>query len=62
MLLTWYDSSMIQVTPGLPFLCDLALGLSCVVATQMSLLYHGGPQTQDEVQSQHLLSSKLLQR
>ncbi|CAG5121382.1 unnamed protein product, partial [Candidula unifasciata] len=51
-----------EVTPGLPFLSDLALGLSVLVCTQLALLYHGPPPTQDEIDCQHLLRSKILQR
>ena len=51
-----------DVSPGLPFLSDLAMALSVLVCTQMALLYHGAPQTADEIDCQHLLKSKLLQR
>ncbi|KAK6968629.1 E3 ubiquitin-protein ligase HECTD4 [Biomphalaria glabrata] len=51
-----------EVTPGLPFLSDLALGLSVLVCTQLALLYHGSPPSQDEIDCQHLLRSKILQR
>ncbi|GFO01128.1 HECT domain-containing e3 ubiquitin protein ligase 4 [Plakobranchus ocellatus] len=51
-----------EVTPGLPFLSDLALGLSVLVCTQLAILYHGSPPSADELDCQHLLTSKILQR
>ncbi|XP_059171920.1 probable E3 ubiquitin-protein ligase HECTD4 isoform X2 [Physella acuta] len=51
-----------EVTPGLPFLSDLALGLSVLLCTQLAQLYHGSPASQDEADCQHLLKSRILQR
>lgn len=51
-----------EITPGLPFLSDLALGLSVLVCTELAILYHGAPPSQDELDCQHLLRSKMLQR
>uniref|UniRef100_A0A2C9KB19 HECT domain-containing protein n=1 Tax=Biomphalaria glabrata TaxID=6526 RepID=A0A2C9KB19_BIOGL len=60
--LSYQKESAEEVTPGLPFLSDLALGLSVLVCTQLALLYHGSPPSQDEIDCQHLLRSKILQR
>ncbi|XP_062590799.1 probable E3 ubiquitin-protein ligase HECTD4 isoform X2 [Saccostrea cucullata] len=51
-----------EVSSGLPFLADLALGLSVLACTMLQLLYRGPETTQQEVNCQHLLKSKLLQR
>ena len=51
-----------QVSNGLPFLADLALGLSVLACTMLHLLYQGPEKTKDEEICQHLLKTKLLQR
>ncbi|KAK3804042.1 hypothetical protein RRG08_062412 [Elysia crispata] len=51
-----------EITPGLPFLSDLALGLSVLICTELAILYHGTPPSQDELDCHHLLKSKILQR
>ena len=51
-----------EVAAGLPFLADLALGLSVLSCTMLHLLYQGPQRTSDEDICQHLLKSKLLQR
>ncbi|KAL3856755.1 hypothetical protein ACJMK2_011476 [Sinanodonta woodiana] len=51
-----------EVTGGLPFLADLALGLSVLSCTMLHLLYQGPEKTKEEVSCEHLLKSKLLQR
>ncbi|XP_077996372.1 putative E3 ubiquitin-protein ligase HECTD4 [Glandiceps talaboti] len=51
-----------EASHGLPFLADLALGLSVLGCTMLHLLYQGPEKTSDEEACQHLLKSKLLQR
>ncbi|XP_055995500.1 probable E3 ubiquitin-protein ligase HECTD4 isoform X2 [Ostrea edulis] len=51
-----------EVSSGLPFLADLALGLSVLACTMLHLLYKGPETSKEEVSCQHLLKSKLLQR
>ncbi|XP_013380029.1 probable E3 ubiquitin-protein ligase HECTD4 isoform X2 [Lingula anatina] len=51
-----------EVSSGLPFLADLALGLSVLGCTMLHLLYQGPEKTKDETACEHLLKSKLLQR
>ena len=51
-----------QVSNGLPFLADLALGLSVLACTMLHLLYQGPEKTKNEEICQHLLKTKLLQR
>lgn len=51
-----------EVCSGLPFLADLALGLSVLGCTVLHLLYQGPDSTSDEHRCAHLLKSKLLQR
>ncbi|XP_071790886.1 probable E3 ubiquitin-protein ligase HECTD4 isoform X2 [Asterias amurensis] len=47
---------------GMPFLADLALGLSVLACTMLMKLYKGPEKSPEEEQSEHLLKSKLLQR
>ncbi|XP_038054835.1 probable E3 ubiquitin-protein ligase HECTD4 isoform X2 [Patiria miniata] len=47
---------------GMPFLADLALGLSVLGCTMLRRLYKGPEKSLQEEQSEHLLKSKLLQR
>ncbi|XP_022104608.1 probable E3 ubiquitin-protein ligase HECTD4 isoform X2 [Acanthaster planci] len=47
---------------GMPFLADLALGLSVLGCTMLQRLYRGPDKSTQEEQSEHLLKSKLLQR
>ncbi|KAJ8312853.1 hypothetical protein KUTeg_010226 [Tegillarca granosa] len=51
-----------EVSSGLPFLADLALGLSVLACTMLHLLYHGPEKSKEEISCEHLLKSKLLQR
>ncbi|WAR02868.1 HECD4-like protein [Mya arenaria] len=51
-----------EISTGLPFLADLALGLSVLACTMLQLMYQGPEKTRDEDSCQHLLKSKLLQR
>lgn len=51
-----------EVSSGLPFLADLALGLSVLGCTMLHLLYHGPEKSKEEISCEHLLKSKLLQR
>ena len=47
---------------GLPFLVDLALGLSVLACSMLRILYNGPEITKEEETCQELLRSKLLQR
>lgn len=47
---------------GLPFVADLALGLSVLACTMLHLLYQGPEMSKDEQRCQHVLSAKLLHR
>ena len=47
---------------GLPFLADLALGLSVLACSMLRILYNGPEVTREEEACQDLLCSKLLQR
>ena len=47
---------------GLPFLADLALGLSVLACSMLNMLYQGPETSKDEEKCQHVLKSKLLQR
>ncbi|XP_048853239.1 probable E3 ubiquitin-protein ligase HECTD4 isoform X2 [Brienomyrus brachyistius] len=51
-----------DVSGGLPFLADLALGLSVLACSMLRILYNGPDVTREEVACQDLLCSKLLQR
>ncbi|XP_077866440.1 putative E3 ubiquitin-protein ligase HECTD4 [Saccoglossus kowalevskii] len=51
-----------ESSSGLPFLADVALGLSVLGCTMLHLLYQGPEKSQDEEVCQHLFKSKLLQR
>ncbi|XP_058850690.1 probable E3 ubiquitin-protein ligase HECTD4 isoform X1 [Acipenser ruthenus] len=51
-----------DVCGGLPFLADLALGLSVLACSMLRILYNGPEITREEEACQDLLRSKLLQR
>ncbi|TSW08319.1 putative E3 ubiquitin-protein ligase HECTD4 [Bagarius yarrelli] len=51
-----------DISGGLPFLADLALGLSVLACSMLRILYNGPEITQEEEVCQNLLCSKLLQR
>ncbi|XP_078523549.1 putative E3 ubiquitin-protein ligase HECTD4 isoform X2 [Lissotriton helveticus] len=51
-----------DVSGGLPFLVDLALGLSVLACSMLRILYSGPEITKEEETCQDLLRSKLLQR
>uniref|UniRef100_A0A7M4G0X9 HECT domain E3 ubiquitin protein ligase 4 n=1 Tax=Crocodylus porosus TaxID=8502 RepID=A0A7M4G0X9_CROPO len=51
-----------DVSGGLPFLVDLALGLSVLACSMLRILYNGPEITKDEETCHELLRSKLLQR
>ncbi|XP_055406447.1 probable E3 ubiquitin-protein ligase HECTD4 isoform X1 [Bubalus kerabau] len=51
-----------DVSGGLPFLVDLALGLSVLACSMLRILYNGPEITKEEETCQELLRSKLLQR
>ncbi|MEE6503851.1 hypothetical protein FKM82_004993 [Ascaphus truei] len=51
-----------DVSGGLPFLVDLALGLSVLACSMLRILYNGPDITKEEGSCQDLLRSKLLQR
>ncbi|KPP60610.1 hypothetical protein Z043_121374, partial [Scleropages formosus] len=51
-----------DVSGGLPFLADLALGLSVLACSMLRILYNGPEITREEEACQDLLCSKLLQR
>ncbi|TRY90504.1 hypothetical protein DNTS_002641, partial [Danionella cerebrum] len=51
-----------DVSGGLPFLADLALGLSVLACAMLRILYNGPEITREEEACQDLLCSKLLQR
>lgn len=51
-----------DVSGGLPFLADLALGLSVLACSMLRILYNGPEVTREEEACQDLLCSKLLQR
>uniref|UniRef100_A0A8D1Y7U0 HECT domain E3 ubiquitin protein ligase 4 n=1 Tax=Sus scrofa TaxID=9823 RepID=A0A8D1Y7U0_PIG len=51
-----------DVSGGLPFLVDLALGLSVLACSMLRILYNGPEITKEEEACQELLRSKLLQR
>ncbi|XP_029777318.1 probable E3 ubiquitin-protein ligase HECTD4 isoform X2 [Suricata suricatta] len=51
-----------DVSGGLPFLVDLALGLSVLACSMLRILYNGPEITKEEDACQELLRSKLLQR
>ncbi|XP_036132418.1 probable E3 ubiquitin-protein ligase HECTD4 isoform X13 [Molossus molossus] len=50
-----------DVSGGLPFLVDLALGLSVLACSMLRILYNGPEITKEEEACQELLRSKLLQ-
>lgn len=60
-LCTLQESSE-DVSGGLPFLVDLALGLSVLACSMLRILYNGPEVTKEEEACQELLRSKLLQR
>ncbi|XP_051557544.1 probable E3 ubiquitin-protein ligase HECTD4 [Myxocyprinus asiaticus] len=51
-----------DVSGGLPFLADLALGLSVLACAMLRILYNGPDITREEEACRDLLCSKLLQR
>uniref|UniRef100_A0A3B4BE60 HECT domain-containing protein n=1 Tax=Periophthalmus magnuspinnatus TaxID=409849 RepID=A0A3B4BE60_9GOBI len=51
-----------DVSGGLPFLADLALGLSVLACSMLRILYNGPEVTREEETCHDLLCSKLLQR
>ncbi|XP_056457694.1 probable E3 ubiquitin-protein ligase HECTD4 isoform X1 [Gadus chalcogrammus] len=51
-----------DVSGGLPFLADLALGLSVLACSMLRILYYGPEVTREEEACHDLLCSKLLQR
>nr|XP_033812752.1 probable E3 ubiquitin-protein ligase HECTD4 isoform X2 [Geotrypetes seraphini] len=51
-----------DVSGGLPFLVDLALGLSVLACSMLRILYNGPEITKEEESCHELLRSKLLQR
>ncbi|KAG8597822.1 hypothetical protein GDO81_002399 [Engystomops pustulosus] len=51
-----------DVSGGLPFLVDLALGLSVLACSMLRILYNGPEITKEELTCHDLLRSKLLQR
>ena len=51
-----------DVSGGLPFLADLALGLSVLACSMLRILYNGPEVTPEEEACHDLLCSKLLQR
>uniref|UniRef100_W5LMJ7 HECT domain E3 ubiquitin protein ligase 4 n=1 Tax=Astyanax mexicanus TaxID=7994 RepID=W5LMJ7_ASTMX len=51
-----------DVSGGLPFLADLALGLSVLACSMLRILYNGPDITREEETCHDLLCSKLLQR
>ncbi|XP_041436316.1 probable E3 ubiquitin-protein ligase HECTD4 isoform X3 [Xenopus laevis] len=51
-----------DVSGGLPFLVDLALGLSVLACSMLRILYNGPEITKEELTCHNLLRSKLLQR
>uniref|UniRef100_H2RKX3 HECT domain containing E3 ubiquitin protein ligase 4 n=1 Tax=Takifugu rubripes TaxID=31033 RepID=H2RKX3_TAKRU len=51
-----------DVSGGLPFLADLALGLSVLACSMLRILYNGPEVTKEEEACHDLLCSKLLQR
>ncbi|KAG7243852.1 hypothetical protein INR49_006006 [Caranx melampygus] len=51
-----------DVSGGLPFLADLALGLSVLACSMLRILYNGPEVTREEEACHDLLCSKLLQR
>ncbi|KTG35892.1 hypothetical protein cypCar_00037807, partial [Cyprinus carpio] len=51
-----------DVSGGLPFLADLALGLSVLACAMLRILYKGPDITREEEACHDLLCSKLLQR
>ncbi|XP_043924358.1 probable E3 ubiquitin-protein ligase HECTD4 isoform X2 [Protopterus annectens] len=51
-----------DVSGGLPFLADLALGLSVLACSMLRILYNGPEITKEEEACRDLLRSKLLQR
>ncbi|XP_036454105.1 probable E3 ubiquitin-protein ligase HECTD4 isoform X4 [Colossoma macropomum] len=51
-----------DVSGGLPFLADLALGLSVLACSMLRILYNGPDITREEESCHDLLCSKLLQR
>ncbi|XP_028827058.1 probable E3 ubiquitin-protein ligase HECTD4 isoform X2 [Denticeps clupeoides] len=51
-----------DVSGGLPFLADLALGLSVLACSMLRILYNGPEVTREEEACRDLLCSKLLQR
>lgn len=62
LLLFLLQESSEDVSGGLPFLVDLALGLSVLACSMLRILYNGPEITKDEETCQELLRSKLLQR
>ena len=61
-MMLFLQESTEDASGGMPFLADLALGLSVLACTMLMKLYKGPEKSQEEEQSEHLLKSKLLQR
>lgn len=57
-----FQESSEDVSGGLPFLADLALGLSVLACSMLRILYNGPEVTKEEEACHDLLCSKLLQR
>lgn len=57
-----FQESSEDVSGGLPFLADLALGLSVLACSMLRILYNGPEVTREEEACHDLLCSKLLQR
>lgn len=61
-LVSFFQESSEDVSGGLPFLADLALGLSVLACSMLRILYNGPEVTREEEACHDLLCSKLLQR
>lgn len=61
-LILFFKESSEDVSGGLPFLADLALGLSVLACSMLRILYTGPEVTKEEEACHDLLCSKLLQR
>lgn len=59
---SFFQESSEDVSGGLPFLADLALGLSVLACSMLRILYNGPEVTREEEACHDLLCSKLLQR
>ncbi|XP_055958013.1 probable E3 ubiquitin-protein ligase HECTD4 [Patella vulgata] len=56
------QESVEEVGGGLPFLADLALGLSVLSCMMLQIMFDGPEKTEVEITCQHLFKSKILQR